>query len=72
MKFRIILETKTKNNHDLVLKLNVPPSKHQGIVNFMKIALENNNDVVFKVEKESAAGEKEKSSVFGKFKFQKE
>ena len=71
MKFRIVLETKTKNDYDLVLKLNVPPSKHQGIVNFMKIALENDSEVVFKVEKESAEGEKERSSVYGEFKLQK-
>ena len=33
------------------LKFNVPPSKHLGLINFLKIALETQNDVNFSIEK---------------------
>lgn len=75
MKFRIVLKTKTKNDHELVLKLNVPPSKYQGLSNFLKIALDSsnpNNDVKFTVEKIDNDKKRVESSTFGKFKFQKE
>jgi hypothetical protein len=71
MKFRIVLKSKTKKGHDLVLKLKVPPSKHQGLVNFLKIALESDTDVTFTIEKIGTDKKQEESSVFGKFKFQK-
>jgi hypothetical protein len=71
MKFRIVLKSKTKKGYDLVLKLKVPPSKHQGLVNFLKIALESDTDVTFTVEKIGTDKKQEESSVFGKFKFQK-
>ena len=71
MKFRIVLKSKTKKGHDLVLKLKVPPSKHQGLVNFLKIALESDTDVTFTVEKIGTDKKQEESSVFGQFKFQK-
>ena len=71
MKFRIVLKSKTKKGHDLVLKLKVPPSKHQGLVNFLKIALESDTDVTFTVEKVGTDKKQEESSVFGQFKFQK-
>ena len=72
MKFKVVLKSKTQKGHDLVLKLNVPPSKHQGLVNFLKIALESNNDVTFTVEKSSGTEEEvEESSIYGEFKFQK-
>jgi len=71
MKFRIVLKSKTKKGHDLVLKLKVPPSKHQGLVNFLKIALESDTNVTFTIEKIGTDKKQEESSVFGKFKFQK-
>ena len=72
MKFKVVLKSKTQKGNDLVLKLNVPPSKHQGLVNFLKIALESKNDVTFTVEKLSTSDDQaEESSVFGTFKFQK-
>ena len=51
MKFRLVFETRTKNGHPVQLKFKVPPSKHQGLINFLKIALEHGNDVDFSVEK---------------------
>ena len=49
------------------IKFNVPPSKHLGIINFMKIAMEHGNDVDFTVEKITAE-KKELSKVGGTFK----
>ncbi len=75
MKFRIVLKTKTKKDHDLVLKLNVPPSKYQGLSNFLKIALDSknpNNEVKFTIEKIGSDKKRTESSTFGKFKFQKD
>jgi hypothetical protein len=71
MKFRVVLKTKTKKGHELVLKLKVPPSKHQGLVNFLNAAMGSDNQVTFTVEKISTEQEHTESSVFGEFKFQK-
>ena len=71
MKFRVVLKTKTKNGHDLTLKLKVPPSRHQGLVNFMNAAMDSDNQVTFTVEKISTEQEHTESSFFGKFKFKK-
>ena len=72
MKFKIVLKSKTQKGNDLILKLNVPPSKHQGLINFLKIALESNNDVTFTIEKSSSNNDDvEESTVYGEFKFQK-
>ncbi|MHA1727437.1 MAG: hypothetical protein ACTSWY_01740 [Promethearchaeota archaeon] len=71
MKFRVVLKSKTKKGHELVLKLNVAPSKHQGLINFIKIALASENDVTFKIEKIGSDKKRTESSVFGKFKLQK-
>jgi hypothetical protein len=67
MKFRLVFETTTKKGNKVQLKLKVPPSKHLGLINFLKIALEDGNDVDFNVEK--IEGEKhEISKVHGQFK----
>ena len=66
MKFRLVFETTSKNGHPVQLKFNVPPSKHQGLVNFLKIALEEGHPVDFMVEKWNQ-GEKERSRVKGTF-----
>ncbi|MBN2157378.1 MAG: hypothetical protein JW776_15135 [Candidatus Lokiarchaeota archaeon] len=71
MKFRVVMKTKTRKGHDLVLKLKVPPSKHQGLVNFLNAALDSDNDVTFTIEKISSVQEHSESSIFGKFKFKK-
>jgi hypothetical protein len=71
MKFRVVLKTTTKKGHDLVLKLKVPPSKHQGLVNFLNIAMESDEQVIFTIEKISTEQEHSESSVFGEFKFKK-
>lgn len=66
MKFRLVLETKTKNGHPVVLKFNVAPSKHQGLINFLKIALNDGHPVNFTVEKIEGE-ERELSKVKGTF-----
>jgi hypothetical protein len=71
MKFRVVLKTKTKKGHDLVLKLKVPPSKHLGLINFINAAIDSDNQVTFTVEKISTEQEHSESSVFGEFKFKK-
>ena len=66
MKFRLVLETTSKNVYPVVIKFNVAPSQHQGLVNFLKIALEEKNPVDFTVEKVKE-GEHERSKVKGTF-----
>jgi hypothetical protein len=48
------------------LKFKVPPSKHLGLINFLKIALEHGKPVDFYVEKVTAE-KKELSKVKGTF-----
>lgn len=71
MKFRLVLNTTTKDGHPAQIKFKVPPSKHLGLINFLQIALEHGNEVDFTVEKI----EKEKhvqSKVHGKFQLTEE
>ncbi len=66
MKFRLVFETTTKNGKKVLLKYKVPPSKHLGLINFLKIAVEDGNEVSFAVEKISE-DKKELSKIKGKF-----
>ena len=71
MKFRLILNSTTKNGHPVQLKFNVPPSKHLGLINFLKIAMESESDVELAIEKIDE-GKSELSKVHGTFKFTEE
>ena len=71
MKFRVVLKTKTKKGYDLVIKLPVAPSKHQGLINFLNAAMSADEQVTFTVERISTEQEHSESSVFGNFKFKK-
>ena len=71
MKFRLVFETTTKNGKKVQLKFKVPPSKHLGLINFMKIAVEQGNEVDFAVEK-IIDDKKESSKVKGKFTLKEE
>ena len=51
VKFRLVFETTTKHGKKAQLKFKVPPSKHLGLVNFLKIAMEADEEVQFAVEK---------------------
>ena len=66
MKFRLVFETTTKKGKKVLLKFKVPPSKHLGLINFLKIAVEQGNEVNFAVEKISE-DKKEFSKIKGKF-----
>jgi len=66
MKFRLVFETTTKKGKEVLLKFKVPPSKHLGLINFLKIAVEDGNEVNFAVEKISE-DKKELSKIKGKF-----
>jgi hypothetical protein len=71
VKFRLVFETTTKNGKKVQLKFKVPPSKHLGLINFMKIAVEQGNEVDFAVEK-IVEDKKESSKVKGKFTLREE
>ena len=66
MKFRLVFETTTKKGKKVLIKFKVPPSKHLGLINFLKIAIEDGNEVNFAVEKISE-DKKELSKIKGKF-----
>lgn len=66
-KFRLVFETTTKKGNKVQMKFHVPPSKHLGLINFLKISVEHANDVEFTVEK-LTSDKKELSKVKGVFK----
>jgi hypothetical protein len=66
MKFRLVFETTTKKGKKVLIKYKVPPSKHLGLINFLKIAMEDGNEVSFAVEKISE-DKKELSKIRGNF-----
>ena len=69
MKLRLILETKTKKGKEVCIKFNVKPSSHIGFINFINLALKQNQPVSISFEKISKSGEKEESKIAGSFKF---
>ncbi|MFO8018272.1 MAG: hypothetical protein R6U96_06520 [Promethearchaeia archaeon] len=72
MKLRLVLQTRTESGALIKLKFNIAPSKHIGFVNFLKLALNQQNPVKLTFEKESKNGKREESKIFGKFKLQTE
>lgn len=52
------------------LKLNIAPSKHIGFINFVNLALKQDQPISVSFEKISKSGEKEESKIAGSFKFQ--
>lgn len=71
MKFRLVFETTTNNGKKVQLKFKVPPSKHVGLINFLKIAAEQDHEVDFAIEK-ILDDKKESSKVKGKFTLKEE
>lgn len=69
MKLRLVLNTKTNNEKDACIKFNIPPSKQEGILNFIQLASSKNQPVSITFEKISKSGEREESKVEGKFTF---
>lgn len=70
MKLRLVLKTLTNKNKEVTIKFNVAPSKHLGLINFINLALSQNNPVSFSFEKISKRGEIEESKIQGTFKFE--
>ena len=69
MKLRLVLKTRTKKNKEVCMKFNVAPSKHLGFINFVNLALNQDQPVILSFEKVSKSGEKEESKIVGEFKF---
>jgi len=69
MKLRLVLKTRTKKNKEVCLKFNIAPSKHLGFINFVNLALNQDQPVILSFEKVSKSGEKEESKIAGEFKF---
>jgi len=68
MKLRLILKTKTKKNKEITIKFNIAPSKHIGFINFVNLALKQNEPIALSFEKISKSGEKEEGKIAGVFK----
>ncbi|MFX1316798.1 MAG: hypothetical protein ACFE9T_13120 [Promethearchaeota archaeon] len=69
MKLRLVLKTKTKKNKDVFIKFNIAPRKHIGFINFINLALSQDQPITVSFEKISKSGQKEESKIFGQFKF---
>ena len=69
MKLRLILKAQTKKSKEIELKFNIAPSKHIGFINFINLAITQDQPVTLSFEKISKTGQKEESKIFGEFKF---
>jgi hypothetical protein len=69
MRLRLVLKTRTKKNKEVCLKFNIAPSKHLGFINFVNLALNQDQPVILSFEKVSKSGEKDESKIAGEFKF---
>lgn len=69
MKLRLVLKTRTKKNKEVCMKFNIAPSKHLGFINFVNLALNQDQPVILSFEKVSKSSEKEESKIVGEFKF---
>ncbi len=70
MKLRLVLKTLTNKGKEVIIKFNVAPSKHLGLVNFINLALNQNNPITLTFEKISKNGQQEQSKIQGTFKFE--
>ncbi len=70
MKLRLILKTTTKKKKEVILKLNIAPSKHIGFINFINLALSQDSPIELSFEKVSKTGDREESKIVGQFKLQ--
>ncbi|MHA1731629.1 MAG: hypothetical protein ACTSU5_06780 [Promethearchaeota archaeon] len=72
MKLRLCLAMDSKTGKEVVLKLNIPPSKKIGFSNFVNAAFSKNRTVSLYFEKKEADKPAEKSTLVGHFKFVEE
>jgi hypothetical protein len=69
MKIRLVLSTKSpKQGKPIELKLNVPPSKQLGFINFVNAAMQGDSTINISFEK-IIKDVMEKSKIQGEFKF---
>ena len=64
------MKTTTNKNKEVCIKLNLPPSKHLGFINFINLALNQDKPVSISFEKINKKGDKEESKIVGTFKFE--
>jgi type VI protein secretion system component Hcp len=69
LKLRLILKTNTNKNKEVSIKFNIAPSKHLGFINFINLALNQDNPITLSFEKIGKSGVKEESKIVGNFKF---
>jgi hypothetical protein len=69
LKLRLVLKTKTKKNKDITLKFNIAPKKHIGFINFINLAISQDQPISLSFEKISKSGQREESKIHGEFKF---
>jgi len=70
MKFSLVLKGKTINGHDFKFKVKIPPSKHLGMINFLKQTTREDNphtEIEFTIEMISKDKKHKESMYFGKF-----
>lgn len=70
MKLKLVLKLTTDKDKDVSIKFNIPPSKHNGFINFINMALNQNKPVIITFEKISKSGERQESKIVGTFKFE--
>ncbi|MFX0023008.1 MAG: hypothetical protein ACFE9S_11845 [Candidatus Hermodarchaeota archaeon] len=70
MKLRLVLQTKTRKDKNVILKFPISPSKHIGFINFINLALKQDLPIELSFEKLSKTGEREESKIVGQFKLQ--
>nr|MDO8083386.1 hypothetical protein [Candidatus Sigynarchaeum springense] len=69
LKIRLVLSTKSpKQGKPIEFKLNVPPSKQIGFINFVNAAMQTDSSINISFEK-IVKKNKEKSKIQGEFKF---
>jgi hypothetical protein len=72
LKIQLVLTTTTQNNKKNIIKFKIAPSKHLGLINLIKLALNQKSKVDITFEKISRSGDREESKISGSFKFESE
>jgi len=68
VKYRIVLESESNKKHPRILKLNVPPGKNQGFMNFVNQSVKEGRSITIYFEKVDGMV-REKSKLKGEFRF---
>ncbi len=65
MKLKLLLKTTTQNGKDITLKLNIPPSKYAGLMDFIRLSLNQEREINVTFEKITKKSGREESKVGG-------